>query len=91
MVVDAGGFASLYDQQGEIKFEMLLESVRQMKYDAISIGEREILMHRDTYNVWEQLKASGIPIVTLNIAFKGKRLRRKPLIIRRGGVTGLVL
>ena len=86
IVVDAGGSAPLYDQQGEIKFEMLLESFRQMKYDAISIGTREMLMQRDTYNAWEKLKASRIPLATLNITFKGKRLRRKPLIIRRGGV-----
>ena len=85
-MVDAGGSAPLYDQQGEIKFEMLLESFRQMKYDAISIGTREMLMQRDTYNAWEKLKASRIPLATLNITFKGKRLRRKPLIIRRGGV-----
>lgn len=85
-MVDGGSCAPEYDRQGEIKFEVLLESFRQMKYDAISIGEREILMHRDTYNVWEKLKASGIPIVTLNVAYRGKKLRDKPLIIRRGGI-----
>jgi hypothetical protein len=57
-----------------------------MEYDALSIGEREVLMHRDTYNVWEKLKTSGIPIVTLNIVYRGKKLRDKPLIIHRGGV-----
>jgi len=85
-VVDAGGFAPLYDQQGEIKFEVLLESFHQMEYDAISIGEREILMHQDAYNVMEKLKVSGIPIVTINVAYRGKKLRDKPLIIRRGGI-----
>jgi hypothetical protein len=86
IVVDAGGFAPLYDQQGEIKFEVLLESFRQMQYDAISIGEREILMHQDAYNVWEKLKAAGIPIVTLNVAYRGEKLRAKPLIVRRGEI-----
>jgi hypothetical protein len=85
-VVDGGSCAPEYNRQGEIKFEALLESFRQMKYDAISIGEREILMHRDTYDVCEKLKATGIPIVTLNIAYQGERLRDKPLIIRRDGV-----
>ena len=83
-MVDAGSCAPEYNRQGEIKFEGLLEAFRQMQYDAISIGEREILMHQDTYNVWEKLKATGIPIVTLNIAYRGERLRDKPLIIRRG-------
>lgn len=85
-MVDGGSCAPEYNRQGEIKFEVLLESFRQMKYDAISIGEREILMHRDTYDVCEKLKATGIPIVTLNIAYRGERLRDKPLIIRRGEI-----
>lgn len=85
-MVDGGSCAPEYNRQGEIKFEVLLEAFRQMKYDAISIGEREILMHRDTYDVCEKLKATGIPIVTLNIVYGGERLRDKPLIIRRDGV-----
>jgi len=85
-VVDAGGFAPLYNQQGEIKFEMLLESFRQMRYDALSIGTREMLMQRDTYNAVKKLKAARVPLATLNIAFQGKRVRTKPLIIRRGGI-----
>jgi hypothetical protein len=72
-VVDAGGFAPLYNQQGEIKFEMLLESFRQMHYDAISIGTREMLMQRDTYNAVKKLKVAQVPLATLNIAFQGKR------------------
>jgi 2',3'-cyclic-nucleotide 2'-phosphodiesterase (5'-nucleotidase family) len=85
-VVDAGGFAPTYNQQGEIKFEVLLESFRQMHYDAISIGTREMLMQRDTYNAVQKLETSRIPIATLNISFQGKRLRTSPLIIHRGGV-----
>jgi 2',3'-cyclic-nucleotide 2'-phosphodiesterase (5'-nucleotidase family) len=85
-VVDAGGFAPIYNQQGEIKFEMLLESFRQMHYDAISIGTREMLMQRNTYNAVQKLKASRVPMATLNISFQCKRLRTRPLIIRRGGV-----
>jgi 2',3'-cyclic-nucleotide 2'-phosphodiesterase (5'-nucleotidase family) len=86
IVVDGGSCAPEYNRQGEIKFEVLLESFRQMKYDAISIGEREIMMHRDTYNVGEKLKGTGIPIVTLNVAYRGERLRDEPLIIRRGEI-----
>jgi hypothetical protein len=85
-VVDAGGFAPLYNQQGEIKFEMLLKSFRQMRYDALSIGTREMLMQRDTYDAFKKLKASRVPLATLNIAFQGKRVRIKPLIIRRGSI-----
>lgn len=85
-MVDAGGFAPLYNQQGEIKFEMLLESFRQMHYDALSIGTREMLMQRDTYNAVKKLKAARVPLATLNISFQGKRVRTKPLIIRRGGI-----
>jgi hypothetical protein len=85
-VVDAGGFAPIYNQQGEIKFEMLLESFRQMRYDALSIGTREMLMQRNTYNAVQKLKASRVPLATLNISFQGKRLRTRPLIIRRGGI-----
>ena len=86
-MVDAGSCAPEYNRQGEIKFEGLLEAFRQMQYDAISIGEREIMMHQDTYNVWEKLKATGIPIVTLNVAYRGERMRDKPLIIRRGEIS----
>jgi 2',3'-cyclic-nucleotide 2'-phosphodiesterase (5'-nucleotidase family) len=85
-VVDAGEFAPLYDQQGEIKFEMFLESFRQMQYDALSIGAREMLMQRDTYDAFKKLKAAHVPLATLNIAFQGKRVRTKPLIIRRDGI-----
>ena len=85
-MVDAGAFAPLYNQQGEIKFEMLLKSFRQMRYDALSISTREMLMQRDTYNAFKKLKASQVPLATLNIAFQGKRLHTKPLIIRRDGV-----
>ncbi|MBW2039227.1 MAG: hypothetical protein JRI46_06475 [Deltaproteobacteria bacterium] len=85
-MVDGGGLSPPYNQQGEIKFEVLLESFRQMKYDAISIGAREILMQRDNYNAWEKLNNSGIPIATLNISYRGKGLSDKPLIIHRGGV-----
>ena len=86
IVIDGGSCAPEYNRQGEIKFEVLLESFRQMQYDAISIGEREILMHQDSYNVWEQLKSTDIPIVTLNIAYRGEKPRDKPLIIRRGEI-----
>ena len=86
IVIDGGSCAPEYNRQGEIKFEVLLESFRQMQYDAISIGEREILMHQDTYNVWKRLKDTDIPIVTLNIAYRGEKLRDKPLIIRRGAI-----
>ena len=86
IVVDGGSCAPEYNRQGEIKFEALLESFRQMQYDAISIGEREILMHQHTYNVWERLKDTDIPIVTLNIAYRGEKLQDKPLIIRRGEI-----
>ena len=72
-MVDAGGFAPIYNQQGEIKFEMLLKSFRQMRYDALSIGTREILMQHDTYNTFNKLKAAWVPLATLNIAFQGKR------------------
>jgi hypothetical protein len=85
-VVDAGGFAPLYNQQGEIKFEMVLKSFRQMRYDALGIGTSEMLMQRDDYNAVQKLKAAQVPLATLNIAFQGKRLRSKPLIIRRGGM-----
>lgn len=87
IVVDGGDFAPRYSQQGAIRFESLLESFRQMEYDAIGIGRREILMQRDIYNAWEQLKASGVPMVTLNMKYRGKRLIDRPLIIHRDGVN----
>jgi len=86
ILVDGGDFSPNYNQQGEIKSEVLLESFRQMKYDAISIAEREMLMQNDNYNALEKLKSCGIPIVTLNIKYKGKRLREKPIIINREGI-----
>ena len=86
-MIDAGGFAPIYSQQGELKFEALLESFHQMQYDAISIGTREMLMQRDTYNALQKIKASRVPLATLNVSFQGTRLRSKPLILRRGGVS----
>jgi 2',3'-cyclic-nucleotide 2'-phosphodiesterase (5'-nucleotidase family) len=85
-VIDGGGFAPEYDSLGEIKFETLVESFLKMKYDALSIGEREMLMQSDKYDAWTVLRASGIPLATLNLTYKGKRVRDRPIIIDRGGV-----
>ena len=86
VLVDGGEFAPEYSELGQIKFETLVESFLQMKYDAMSIGEREILMQNEEYDAWAVLNSSGIPVATLNIAYKGKRVRERPIIIDRGGV-----
>jgi 2',3'-cyclic-nucleotide 2'-phosphodiesterase (5'-nucleotidase family) len=86
VVIDGGDFAPEYNKLGEIKFETLVESFLQMKYDAMSIGEREMLMQNDRYDAWAMLRASGIPVATLNLTYKGKRVRERPIIIDRGGV-----
>jgi 2',3'-cyclic-nucleotide 2'-phosphodiesterase (5'-nucleotidase family) len=86
VLIDGGEFAPEYSELGQMKFETLVESFLQMKYDAISIGEREILMQNEEYDAWAVLNSSGIPVATLNIAYKGKRVRERPIIIDRGGV-----
>jgi len=86
VVIDGGDFAPAYSRQGEIKFETLVESFGQMKYDALSLGEREIMMQNSQYDAWKVLRASGIPVGTLNVTYKGKRVRERPIIIVRGGL-----
>jgi 2',3'-cyclic-nucleotide 2'-phosphodiesterase (5'-nucleotidase family) len=86
ILVDGGEFAPDYSEQGEIKLETLIESFRQMEYDAISVGEREILIQNQGYDAWEKLNTSQIPIATLNLKYRGKRLNDKPIIIDRNGV-----
>ncbi len=86
VVVDGGDFAPEYNELGEIKFETLVESFLHMKYDAVSIGEREMLMQNDKYDAWAMLHTSGIPVATINLTYKGKRVRERPIIIDRGGV-----
>jgi len=86
IVIDGGEFAPEYSRLGEIKFETLVESFHHMKYDAVSLGEREILMQDSRYDAWNVLMSSGIPVATLNLTYKGKRLRGQPVIIDRGGI-----
>jgi len=86
VVVDGGEFAPEYNGLGEIKFETLVESFGHMKYDALSLGEREIRMHNDKYDAWNVLSSSKVPVATLNVTYKGKRLRERPTIIERGGL-----
>lgn len=86
VVIDGGDFAPEYSREGEIKYETLVESLVQMKYDALSIGEREMFMHNDKYDAWKVLRASGIPVATLNVTHKGKRIGERPVIIDQGGL-----
>ncbi len=86
ILLDGGEFASELSELGRIKFETLLESFLQLQYDAISFGEREMLMQNEGYDACGVLNSSGIPIITLNILHKGKRFRENPLIIDRGGI-----
>lgn len=86
VVVDGGEFAPEYNWLGEIKFETLLESFQLMKYDALGLGEREIRMQHSRYDAWNVLVGSGIPVATLNLTYKGKTVRERPVIIERGGL-----
>ena len=86
ILLDGGEFAPEFSELGRIKFETLLESFLQLQYDAISFGEREMLMQNEGYDACGFLNSSGIPVITLNILHKGKRFRENPLIIDRGGI-----
>lgn len=86
ILIDGGEYAAEYSRQGVLKFETFLEAFREMGYDAITAGISEILMQRDTYDAVGRVRAAGIPVLTLNVKYRGKRIRTHPIIFDRGGV-----
>lgn len=57
-----------------------------MGYDAITAGISEMLMQRGTYDAVGKVRAAGIPVLTLNVRYRGKRIRTHPIIFDRAGV-----
>ena len=79
-----GDFSGKPDVQGRIKSEVALEAMNAMDYDALVIGEREMGLGGDF--VLKKIKKSGIPLVETNITYEGKRVGKRELIIKRGGI-----
>lgn len=57
-----------------------------MGYDAITAGVSEILMQRGAYDAVDKVRAAGIPVLTLNVRYRGERIRTHPIVFDRGGV-----
>ncbi|MGD2126344.1 MAG: hypothetical protein PVG99_09705, partial [Desulfobacteraceae bacterium] len=86
IVVDGGGFSPAHDELGIIKFETMLAAFLQMGYDGLSVAEPEMLMQTNVHDAWEKLRLTRMPLTTLNVKYRGRRVADKPLIINREGV-----
>jgi hypothetical protein len=86
IVVDAGGFSPPFGEQEVMKFDTMLVSFLQMEYDVLSVAEPEIRMQIAAGDAWDKLRALRIPLATLNVKHRGRKVAEKPLIISRGGV-----
>jgi 2',3'-cyclic-nucleotide 2'-phosphodiesterase (5'-nucleotidase family) len=86
IVVDAGGFSPPFGEQAVLKFDAMLVSFLQMGYDVLSVAEPEMRMNAAAGDAWDKLHTLRIPLATLNVEHRGKRIAEKPLIIDRGGV-----
>ncbi len=85
-MIDGGEYAAEHSRQGELKFETFLEAFRVMGYDALTTGISEMLMQTDSYDALGKVRAAEIPVLTLNVTYRGQRGRAQPIIFDRGGV-----
>ncbi len=63
-----------------------MDAFREMRYDAVTVGISEMMMQQGQYEALEKIKASGIPVLTLNVKYRGKRLRERPIVFERKGL-----
>ncbi len=88
-----GDFAGRPNDQGRIKSDVALRAMKAMKYDAMVIGEREMALGDEF--ILEKMKKSGIPIVESNMTYKGKRVGKEQIKLKKGdlkiGLLGVTL
>ncbi|MBC8232599.1 hypothetical protein H8E77_23880 [bacterium] len=82
--------------QSNLKAEVAMKAMKQMKYDAMTLGEREFTFGRSY--VEEQMRNLGFPIISANIVDEttGKLFAPQPYIIKempnglRVGIIGVL-
>ena len=78
VVIDGEGFSGSTDPQRLLKFDTIL--------GALGFTGPEVRVQGERPDTMEELAASSIPLVTLNVTYKGAPIARKPLIVERDGV-----
>lgn len=90
VAVDAGGFIKGFGKQTEIKFQMILDALKQIDYDAVNLGKNDL---RLPATLLLSLIATGddqssrfVSANTALFAFDADQWTARRIILNRGGV-----
>lgn len=59
-------------RQAELKYEVALTALKEMGYAAVNVGDKDLLI--DLEHLQYIVETSGIPLISANLLFRGKRL-----------------
>jgi hypothetical protein len=84
IVLSAGAFAPHADNFGDLAVGVQLEALSIMKYDAITLGDRELALGPEILQ--QHIGVNRSPVVCSNLRYQGSYLWDKVKVIQRGGV-----
>lgn len=89
LVLGGGDFADRPNAFGIYRTQIALEAMRRMRYDAITIGDRELSMGPDFLK--ENIDPKRLPVVTTNLFLDGERFGSPYLVLQKNGLqVGIV-
>ena len=89
ILVDVGDFAAIPTNRGKIKTRTAVRAMNAMGYDAMTLGERELILGDEFFK--KEILDCGVDLILTNARSNGNSLGKKYLILKRGGVKiGLV-
>ncbi len=95
VAVDVGGIAKGFGRQAELKFQIMVEGMRKMGYDAITLGKSDLrLPAMELLSVTANTDANKSPFVSANVVVFDPAMTAKAWVIEEGdmkiGVTGVL-
>jgi len=88
--LDVGGIAKGYGRQSEIKFQIMVDGMRQMEYDAITLGKSDLrLPAAELLTVAADTAEQKTPFLSANVGLFGfdAGLTATSRLIEAGGMT----
>lgn len=84
LLLGGGDFSDRSTELGKYRTRVALEAMTMMKYDAITIGERELSMGHGFLS--ENIDVEKLPVVTTNLYHNGERFGEPYLIFEKNGI-----
>jgi hypothetical protein len=89
LVLACGDFADRANEIGIYRTQTAVEAMKRMRYDAITLGDRELAM--GPAFVKESLDPTKLPVVTTNLYLNGERFGAPYLVLEKNGMkVGIV-